>query len=39
MVNVWIFSLITRFLLLMRLLVLHGVSDDFAGKLQKKFHT
>jgi len=28
MVNVWIFSLITCFLLL-RLLVLHGVADGF----------
>jgi len=29
MVNVGIFSLITFFLLLMRLLVLHGVADGF----------
>jgi len=32
------FLLITCFLLLMRLLGLHGVADGFVGKLQKKFH-
>jgi len=35
MVNVSIFSLVTCFLLLMRLRVLHGVADGFVGKLQK----
>jgi len=31
MVNVRIFALITCFLLLMRLLALHGVADGFIG--------
>jgi len=38
MINVLIFSLITCFLLLMRLLALHAVADGFVGKLQKMFH-
>jgi len=37
MITVSIFALITCFLLLMRLLALHGVAGSFVGKLQK-FH-